>query len=247
MSHECWNVIGVRGNGSCSELEQHIHCRNCHVYSAAAVALLDRESAAGDMAEWTTHFAKPKPTTERDTQSVVIFRIGMEWLALPTSAVKEITDLRPIHSLPHRRGGVVLGLANVRGELLICVSLARVLGLERAVPRVGPVVSDGSGKPLSLGGRERRAGSPLVDSPGTPPNVAHERLLVIRREQMRTVCPADEVHGIHRFHPRELKDVPATVAKATARHSKAVVPWRGHSVGLLDEQALFHTLQRSLG
>ena len=36
---------------------------------------------------------------------------------------------RLIHSLPHRRQGIVLGLVNVRGELLICVSLARLLGI----------------------------------------------------------------------------------------------------------------------
>ena len=75
---------------------------------------------------------------------------------------------------------------------------------------------------------------------------AYRRLLVIRRDDVRAVCPVDEVHGIHRFHPRELKDVPATVAKATATYSKAVLPWRGHSVGLLDDQLLFYALKRSL-
>jgi chemotaxis-related protein WspD len=28
---DCWNRIGVRGDGSCRELEQHIHCHNCSV------------------------------------------------------------------------------------------------------------------------------------------------------------------------------------------------------------------------
>ena len=54
------------------------------------------------------------------------------------------------------------------------------------------------------------------------------------------------MHGIHRFHPRELQDVPATVAKAAATYSKALLPWRDHSVGLLDDQLLFYTLKRSL-
>ena len=31
----------------------------------------------------------------------------------------------------------------------------------------------------------------------------------------------DEVHGIHRFHPRELTGLPATVAKATVTYSTA--------------------------
>src|SRR5438445_8021579 len=61
--------------------------------------------------------------------SAVIFRIHSEWLALPTEAFQEVAERRRIHSLPHRRNGVVLGLVNIRGELLICVDLGRVLGI----------------------------------------------------------------------------------------------------------------------
>ena len=42
--------------------------------------------------------------------------------------VIEVANLLPIHSLPHRPNGVVLGLASVRGELLVCVSLGQVVG-----------------------------------------------------------------------------------------------------------------------
>ena len=72
------------------------------------------------------------------------------------------------------------------------------------------------------------------------------RLLVIRRDQVRAVCPVDEVHGIHRFHPRELKEVPATVARATSTYSKALLSWRDRSVGLLDDELLFHSVKRSV-
>ena len=112
----------------------------------------------------------------------------------------------PIHSLPHRPSGAVLGLASVRGELLVCVSLGHVLGVE-----------------------------PLARSDATARRRAYPRLLVIRHEQVRAVCPVDEVHGIHRFHPRELQNVPATVARATGTYSRALLPWRGHSVGVLDQ------------
>jgi chemotaxis-related protein WspD len=40
-----------------------------------------------------------------------------------------------MHSVPHRRLGVVLGLVNIRGELFICVSLARLLGLAQDICR----------------------------------------------------------------------------------------------------------------
>jgi chemotaxis-related protein WspD len=215
--NDCWNRIGVRGDGSCPELRQYVHCRNCPVYSAGAAALLDADAPASYCADRTAHFAAPAPVGDGETRSVVIFRVASEWLALPTAVVIEVSNLLPIHSLPHRPSGVVLGLASVRGELLVCVSLRQIVGAE----------------PLAAASVERN------DS-------AYKRLLVLRREAVRVVCPVDEVHGIHRFHPRELKDLPTTVAKATVTYSTAILAWRGHSVGTLDDQLLFYTLKRSL-
>ena len=54
------------------------------------------------------------------------------------------------------------------------------------------------------------------------------------------------MHGIHRCQPRELKEVPATVAKATATYTKSVLAWHDKTVGCLDDQLLFYTLNRSL-
>ncbi len=214
----CWNSIGVRGDGSCPELLQFVHCRNCPVYSAGAAELLDADTPSSYFADRTAHFAEPAHADEGEMLSVVIFRVASEWLALPTSAVVEVANLLPVHSLPHRRNGVVLGLASVRGELLVCVSLSQVVGAE----------------PLAAAARDRSS-------------TTYRRLLVIRREAIRVVCPVDEVHGIHRFHPRELKDLPATVAKAAVTYSTALLQWQGHSVATLDDQLLFYTLKRSIG
>jgi chemotaxis-related protein WspD len=212
---DCWNRIGVRGDGSCPELKRYVHCHNCPVYAAGAADLLDADVPAGYFADRTAQLAEPARIEEVETRSVVIFRVASEWLALPSSVVVEVANLLPIHSLPHRPNGVVLGLASIRGELLVCVSLRQIVGAE----------------PLAAG-HERDSG--------------FQRLLVIRREAVRVVCPVDEVHGIHRFNPRELKDVPTTVAKATVTYSTALLPWQGHSVGTLDDQLLFYRLKRSL-
>lgn len=214
---DCWSRIGVRGDRTCPELLVHIHCRNCPVYSAGAASLLDGRPPANYLAEWTAHVAEPARRETGETRSIVIFRIGAEWLALPSSVVSEVADLLPVHSLPHRRDGAVLGLANVRGELLVCVSLGQVVGVEP-----------------SATGRERRS-------------TVYRRLLVIRREDVRVVCPVDEVYGIHHLHPRDVRDVPATVAKATVTYSTALLIWQGHSVGILDDQLVFYSLKRSLG
>jgi chemotaxis-related protein WspD len=216
INDECWNRIGVRGDGSCVELQKHVHCHNCGVYSAAAQTLLDRPLSSDDIAERTRHIARPKAVEEQGPQTVLIFRIAAEWLALPMAVVKEVAEQRPIHSLPHRRGGVLLGVANVRGELLVCVSLRRLLTLE-----------EGGTKPQSR-------------------HTVHQRLLVVGQGDVRAVCPVDEVHGIERAHTWTLQDLPATLSKAAGRHSNGVIMWRDHAVGFLDEQLLFHSLQRSL-
>ena len=212
---DCWNTIGVRGDGSCKELVQHVHCRNCPVYSKAAAHLLDREPPSDYIAHWTEQARQAKGTAEQAAISVLIFRIRSERLALPTRALTEIASLRPIHSIPHRRGGAIVGLANIRGELLVCVSLQELLRVQT------PPDSEQSAN-------------------------AAARLLVIQRDGMRAVCPVDEVHGIERILERDLGPVPATVRGADATYTRALMTWRKHSVGLLDEQALFQGVNRSV-
>src|SRR5262245_53190282 len=128
---DCWNRIGVRGDKSCAELPRHIHCRNCPVYSHAARSLLDANSPPDYVEFWTEQLARPVEQTQSDAQSLIVFRLGDECLALPTKVCVEVAELRPIHSLPHRRNQSVLGLVNVRGELLPCVSMAAILGVKQ--------------------------------------------------------------------------------------------------------------------
>ena len=214
----CWNRIGVHGDATCVELITQVHCRNCPVYSRQARTLLDR-AQVHDLEETTRLFAADKQTSERGEHSAFLFRVGPEWLALATSALDEVADLRPIHSLPHRRSGVVLGLANVRGELIVCASLAHLLGIEAL------------SEALHARGQSR---------------VALRRLLVARERGLRLAFPVDEVHGTQRYDSAELKPAPSTVARATASYTRAVLPWEGRAVGLLDEGLLFHSLNRNL-
>lgn len=121
----CWKRIGIHGDKSCVELAQHSHCRNCPRFSQAAALLLDRElPTAHDLA---SPAREDEAFAHGDTESVMVFRVGAEWFALPTLVLDEIIRRRPIHSLPHRRNPGLLGLVNVQGELVICVSIAQLL------------------------------------------------------------------------------------------------------------------------
>lgn len=126
---DCWNRIGIHGDKSCPLLEEHIHCRNCSVYSAAATRLLDRYSLQQDQREAVVS----KVEIDVKTRSLLMFRLGEEWLGLATRTLVEVAPLQAIHSLPHQRSRALLGVANVRGALVACLSLVELLDLDGSV------------------------------------------------------------------------------------------------------------------
>ena len=220
LRHEsdCWNRIGVAGDRSCPELSVHVHCRNCTVYSRAASRLLERPVPPEHLATWTSHLAAPRASDSSARSSLFVFRLGAEWHALPTHVLEQVVELRPVHSLPHRIDGVVLGVVNVRGELLVCVSLPRVLGAE----------------------------SSNAESTTERKGKVHARMLVLGREASRFVVAVDEVHGTHEVRSSELVAPPATTRKASVTFTSAAFTWNAQCVGCLDDALLFRALQRSL-
>jgi chemotaxis-related protein WspD len=129
-SGACWKQAGTWGDASCEELLRHVHCRNCPQYSSAASRLLDRPLPPLYREEWSGHFIEKKAAVNLRTASYVAFLIGDEWLGLPTRVLQEVAPPRAIRTVPHRRQGVVLGLVNVRGELVICACLRAALWTE---------------------------------------------------------------------------------------------------------------------
>jgi chemotaxis-related protein WspD len=216
--HDCWNQIGVFGDGTCPELAKAIHCRNCPVYAAGGRSLLEREPPADYLREWTQALAEAKDEDRaEDTLSVLIFRLGREWLALPTHVCQEVAEMRPIHTLPHRSGPVLLGLVNIRGQIRLCVSLRELLGLE-----------------------------PGDDSGRTMNHKNPRCLVVIAGDSDHWVLLVDEIHGIQRFHLSAIRDAPVTVAKAAPRLTKGVIDWRDTGVGYLDDGLLFLALRKEV-
>jgi chemotaxis-related protein WspD len=130
---DCWNRIGIHGDKSCPLLEEHIHCRNCSVYSVAATRLLDRYSLQQDQREAVVS----KVEIDVKTRSLLMFRLGEEWLGLATRTLVEVSPLQAIHSLPHQRSRALLGVANVRGTLVACLSLVELLDLGASVAPAG--------------------------------------------------------------------------------------------------------------
>src|SRR5437764_5192776 len=151
---DCWHRIGVTGDRSCPELIAFIHCRNCPVFAAAARTFFDRPAPEGYLTGWTRWLAdsdglgprgqtqangdddEHDPLAQREGVSVLIFRLGGEWLAFRTRAVVEVTTPRPVHRVPHRSNRVVTGLVNLQGQAQLCVSMHGLLGVD--VPASSP-------------------------------------------------------------------------------------------------------------
>jgi chemotaxis-related protein WspD len=163
------------------------HCHNCPVYTAAGRGLFERAVPEAYRQEWTDVLAREKDIGAADTLSVFVFRLGAEWLALPTQVCQEVTERCVVRQLPHRSDAILLGLVNIRGEIRLCISLSGLLGLE----------ADDEARPQT-GYR------------------AYQWLVVIARDAAVWVFPVDEVYGLHPCHPGALQGVPVTVAKAPA-------------------------------
>jgi chemotaxis-related protein WspD len=214
----CWKRIGVWGNEEprCPRLEEVIHCRNCDVFTQAGRNLLERALPEEYKDEWGSILVKKKGEEPVGAIAVVVFRIESEWMALKAGLFAEIIDDVSIHTLPHRKTPVLLGLVNVHGEIQLCVSLKNLMNLEDA--------------PGERYGAEK----------------AKKRLMVVSKDGEQWVFPVNEIHGIHHFNPSLLQNVPVTIAKCKSTFTEGIIKWEEKHVALLDHELLFYNLKRSL-
>lgn len=219
-TQNCWRKIGVWGDRSCPELKKQIHCRNCFIYAAAGRSLLEREAPLGYLDEWTETATQDIPENYRlnaaNRLSVGIFRLGAEWLALPAQLFKEVTQVQTIHTIPHRSNKILQGLVNIRGEILMCISMMELLGLE-------PTTSH------------------QIDRQG---QVVYPRMVVVTKDGYSWVFAVDEIQGIHAIHRDRLQESPTTISKRTETYTKGLMFWQDRPVGYLDDELLFYTLSR---
>jgi chemotaxis-related protein WspD len=148
MHSSCWREIGISGDRSCPELKHLIHCRNCSVYTRTARQVFDRPLPETVQSEsrWESEVIpkdvrkdvrkdidRSRMQGDRDDEmgrnAVAIFRLNQEWFALPALMFQSIVPWVAARPIPYRSNDVLEGLVNVRGELLMCISLSRFLNL----------------------------------------------------------------------------------------------------------------------
>ncbi|MEE9912127.1 MAG: chemotaxis protein CheW [Deltaproteobacteria bacterium] len=135
----CWKEKGIFGDGSCVELARLIHCRRCPVYAKAGRQHLDQNLPQGYLEDRTPVMAQPKEMARLGTISVMAFRLSGERFALKTIFFEEAAEPSPIHTLPLKVNRVFQGIANINGELLLCLSLASLLEITQDEEPTAPV------------------------------------------------------------------------------------------------------------
>lgn len=182
---------------------------------SAIELLLDRPLPGGYAEEWLDRVREEQVDEQTgDTVSVLLFRLGEEWMAIGVEHVAEVTTAVPVHKVPHRTNAVLKGVANIRGELQLAVSLKSLFGLKP---------EEGTATALS--------------------RKVYPRMIVIGHEQESFVFVADEVFGIHQLEKTDLAEVPVTLSKAMATFTGGIFNFRETQVGLLDGELIFHSLR----
>jgi len=217
--YDCWNSIGVwsRKVARCPELVRVNHCRNCGVYTEAGRHFLNRDLEPDYQAEQTLRLAKGREQESSGSNTAFVFRAGKEWLATPVAVIREVAEMGPIHTIPHRSSNIVRGLVNIKGKLEICVSIGAVLEISRCEKRTE-----------------------------TMDYIAPTRLVIVEDNNQVIAFPVSEVKGVIRYQPGTQRQLPADVSGPKAFFSEGILHIDNKEICLLNFKQLFRALTRDL-
>ena len=224
----CWQQIGVWGDRTCPELAAVAHCHACSTYKAAGAQLLARSAPPGYAAEQTAQLAAPTQLGDRaDIRLALIFRLGREWLAMPSSVCQQVLSPVSPHTLPHRSNQTLLGIVNVRGQLLLKVSLFEALGLTA-------VTTESAAKSAT----QRQGYSRMVVVEKSIESDAGTRHLDT------WAFDVDELSGIYPVALGQLETAANGVINRAETCTRYVFSWQNQQVNWLDDSQLFKSLRQ---
>ncbi len=216
--NNCWLDIGVWGNSSCAKLLENIHCVNCKVFESAGTDLFNREPPEGYLDEWNDILAKEKEVFQSIENSFIIFRIEEEYMALSAGCVTLITDNNKVHSLPNKNSIILLGIANIRGEIKIVIDAKQLLGIE-------------TGHYINVAERKK----------------IYKRMLVLHADKDYWAFTVDEIVGVKKIKEPEIGQVPSTLKRNSANFFRGIINDEEKKyIGVLDEKKLFAGISKNV-
>ncbi len=177
--------------------------------SGALLRLLDRPVSAADLAAGAELAARPAEARGAATIGLLLFGIGRETAALPAKLLRRVTLPARVIPIPHRSSGVLRGMCNILGELVLCADLHHLLGL----PAPGEAAAQGE-----------PAGS--------------RRMIVIGPAHDCWAFEVDALIGVERFDPGNLRPPPVTVEYALGSFTSGVGEIDGRCVTVLDGERI---------
>ena len=187
-------------------------------HSSASTRLLGRAIPANYRAAQTEQIAQSQQVAAASKVSALIFRLGHEWFALPSVLCHQVLEPLTAHTIPHRSNQTLLGVVNVRGQMLLKVSLLQVLGLSRDT-------------------------SDATTVKHCPRMVVVEKAMESGGSDT-WVFDVDELYGIQPVLFSELEPPATGTGNSPATCTRYLFLWQGIRVNFLDDIRLFETLRQ---
>jgi len=83
---------------------------------------------------WSKYIAQEKQDVQREDMGAMLLKMGHEYVAWSAGSCLSVLAPRPIHAIPHRSHPVLKGIAAMTGQLIPCLSLARLLDMQETSP-----------------------------------------------------------------------------------------------------------------
>ncbi len=214
-ARDCWNRVGVWAHAvtRCERLQEVVHCRNCEIFVAAGKQIFERALPPGYRQENLVSLASTGTISPQDSVSIIVFRLGDEHFCLPANVFEAVKEARPVHRLPHVKNPFVKGVVNIAGKVCLCHSLRTVLAV--------------NSRDHDPAGKSRHS---------------YKRLIVVNLDAGRYVFSVDEVKGMARYRPEQLKSPPATIGDEVRQLIQGTFQHQGERVAVLNVARLHHLL-----
>ena len=184
--------------------------------TTALQRLLDRPVSDHDLAEAARVAAIPFEARTAKTTGVLVFRLEKELLALPAASLRRVTPVARASAIPHRRSRLLRGICSVRGELILCVDLRALLGVN------GETVQSGADTQSS------------------------RRMIVLGPPDASWVFEVDALIGIERIDAASLRSAPVTVEYASSAFVTGLADLEVGCVSVLDGGRVLRGLEAAL-
>jgi chemotaxis-related protein WspD len=200
------------------DARDHKAANGADTHDRVILRLLERPVSDADLAAGAAWAARPAVLHEGVTIGLLLFRLGNETAALPAKLLRRVTTWARPTPIPHRTTTLVRGVCNIRGELVLCADLHRLLGLpDRRPSETRPVE-----------GSDTR------------------RMVVIGPRDAPWAFEVDRLVGIERAAAAEIHAAPVTVEHAMPTYTTGIAEIGGHQVTVLDGERVLAGFQAGL-